>query len=50
LNGEGNFLSYSERAGYKIPLDENGLNMLTNKKDGKFTITEMEMWEVTNTE
>ena len=36
--------------GYNIPLDKNGLNTLTNKKDGSFTITEMEVWEVINTE
>ncbi len=50
LNGEGNFLSESKGKGYNIPLDKNGLNTLTNKKDGSFTITEMEVWEVINTE
>ena len=31
--------------GYKIPI-EDGKNMLTNKEDGDFTITELEVWEV----
>ncbi len=32
-------------SGYKIPLKD-GKNMLTNKEDGDFTITELEVWEV----
>jgi hypothetical protein len=28
-------------------LDDNGYNKLTNKMDGTFTITEMEVWEIT---
>ena len=50
FNGEGNFTSYAKREGYNIPLNETRLNMLTNKKDGKFTISELEVWELTNTE
>jgi hypothetical protein len=29
-----------------IPLDEDGNNALTRLKGGKFTITELEVWEV----
>jgi hypothetical protein len=29
--------------GYKIQL-KNGINLLTNQKDGPFTITELEVW------
>lgn len=49
FNGEGNFISYSNKYGYEIPLNKACLNMLTNKKDGNFTISELEVWEVTNT-
>ncbi len=49
FNGEGNFISCSNKTIYEIPLNEAGLNMLTNKKDGNFTISELEVWEVTNT-
>lgn len=30
---------------YCIPI-ENGINMLTNKQDGAFTITELEVWQM----
>ena len=33
--------------GYAIPVDGAGTNMLTNKKDGAFTISELEVWQVT---
>ena len=29
-----------------IPADNNGINKVTNKKNGPFTITELEVWEV----
>jgi hypothetical protein len=47
FNGEGKCLSCTNCSGYDIPLDAAGLNMLTNKKDGRFTISELEVWEVT---
>ena len=30
--------------GYEIPKDDAGNNMLTNTKDGYFSITEFEVW------
>ena len=47
LNGDGNCYSSTNSPGYDIPLDAAGLNMLTNKEDGRFTISELEVWEVT---
>ncbi len=38
--------SYTNKHGYEIPLDAAGLNMLSNKKDGSFKISELEVWEV----
>ena len=35
-------------SGYGILKDSDGKNMLTNKEDGNFTITELEVWEVTH--
>jgi hypothetical protein len=32
---------------FEIGFDEDGLNRLTNKIDGRFTITEIEVWEIT---
>ncbi len=47
FNREKNCYSYANQPGYKISVDQNGNNMLTNKKDGeRFTITEIEVWEV----
>ena len=37
--------SWGNRDVYGIPIKE-GINMLTNQKDGKFIITEMEVWQV----
>ncbi len=31
---------------FDIGFDEDGLNRLTNKIDGNFTITEIEVWEI----
>ena len=42
----GNCRSYANRPGYRIPVDGAGTNMLTNNKDGWFTITELEVWQV----
>jgi hypothetical protein len=47
FNGEGNCRSSTNEPGYDIPLDAAGLNMLTNKEDKCFTISELEVWEVT---
>ena len=38
--------SFTNEPGYDIPVDGAGLNMLTNKKNLNFTITELEVWEV----
>ena len=45
FNGDNKCYSCANAPGYKIPI-EDGKNMLTNKKDGNFTITELEVWEV----
>jgi hypothetical protein len=39
--------SCAKEPGYDIPVDGAGTNMLTNKKGDAFTITELEVWEVT---
>ncbi len=46
FNGYGNCSSHANKPGYFIPLDGAGKNMLTNKLDGSFTISELEVWEV----
>jgi hypothetical protein len=46
FNGDGKCGSYANLDGYKIVI-EGGKNMLTNKENGDFTITELEVWEVT---
>lgn len=33
-------------SGYGIPIDSDSKNMLTNKEDGNFKISELEVWEV----
>ena len=45
INGELKCSSWTNHSGFRIP-SENGKNMLTNVKDGDFTITELEVWEV----
>jgi hypothetical protein len=45
FNGENNCRSFANSNGYLIPLKD-GKNMLTDKSDGEFTITELEVWEV----
>ena len=45
LNGDKNCFSSYDKV-YRIPIDDSGKNMLTNKKESNFTITELEVWEV----
>jgi hypothetical protein len=45
FNGVNKCRSYANCSGYKIPLKDRK-NMLTGSGDGKFTITELEVWEV----
>jgi hypothetical protein len=40
-------MSYAKLPGYDIPVDGAGTNMLTNKKSERFTISELEVWQVT---
>jgi len=47
FNGDDNCSSNSNNPGYGITLDTAGINMLTNQKDGPFTISELEVWGVT---
>jgi hypothetical protein len=47
FNGENKCYSYAKQPAYGIPVNWWGTNMLTNKKDGEFTITELEVWQVT---
>ena len=47
FNGDLNCSSSANNPGYGIPLDVAGINTLTNKMDGAFTIIELEVWEVT---
>ena len=46
FNGDNKCLSNAKEPGYDIPVDGAGTNMLTNKENGRFTITELEVWEV----
>ncbi len=41
--GKDSCCSYANQPGYNIPLVD-GKNQLTNKADGKFTISELEVW------
>jgi hypothetical protein len=45
FNGDNKCYSFANSPGYKIPLKD-GKNMLTGSGDNKFTITELEVWEV----
>ena len=47
FNAKKSCWSNANHASYQIPIDKDGKNMLTNLEDGFFTITEMEVWEVT---
>ena len=46
FNGDNKCYSGAKKPGYDIPVDGAGTNMLTNKKDAHFTITELEIWQV----
>lgn len=50
FNGDNKCHSDGNRPGYQIDIDADGNNMLTNQKNGDFTITELEVWEVINVE
>ncbi len=45
FNGVNNCESYADKSVYDIP-EKDGKNMLTNKMSNRFTITELEVWEV----
>ena len=45
FNGDGNCSSFANRNSYDIPVEE-GKNMLINKENGDFTISELEVWQV----
>ncbi len=49
FKGDNKCISWANEPGYCISI-EDGKNMLTNQKDGNFTITELEVWEILNTE
>jgi hypothetical protein len=47
FNGENNCSSYANRSRYKIGMETDGVtNKLTRKKDGDFTISELEVWSL----
>ena len=50
FNGEFKCGSWVNNDGYNIEDDECGKNMMTNERDGSFTISELEVWEVINVE
>ena len=45
FNEFGNGISWGDGKGYGL-LYEGGNNMLTNQNDYRFTITELEVWEI----
>ena len=45
FNGKENCTSWANRSAFNIPLVD-GKNQLTNQEDGKFTISELEVWLV----
>ncbi len=47
FNGDRNCYSSANSPGYRIPVDGAGTNMLTNNKDNWFTISELEVWQIT---
>ena len=47
FNGDRKCRSWANSPAYRIPVDGAGTNMLTNNKDYRFTITELEVWQVT---
>lgn len=46
FNCEGNCYSWVDGPSYCIPVNGAGKNMLTNKMNNKFTISELEVWEI----
>ena len=46
FNSDNYCISYANKTGYGIQVDGAGTNMLSNKKDKWFTISELEVWEV----
>jgi hypothetical protein len=46
FNGDGKCVSCANEPGYGIPVDGAGINQLTKKKGARFTISEIEVWEV----
>ena len=47
FNGENNCSSYANYSGYKIGMETDGVtNKLTRKENGRFTITELEVWSL----
>jgi hypothetical protein len=47
FNGDDNCTSSVNESSYDIPMDGTGINLLTNKEVRDFTISELEVWEVT---
>jgi hypothetical protein len=47
LNDYGSCSSSGKCEEFEIGYDEDGMNRLTNKDDGNFTVTEVEVWEIT---
>jgi hypothetical protein len=47
FNGENKCFSRANKYGYSIGMETDGVtNKLTRKKDGYFTITELEVWSL----
>ena len=47
FNVENKCFSWANQPGYKIGMETDGVtNKLTRKKDGRFTITELEVWSL----
>ena len=46
FNGENKCYSWTNESGYSIGKETDGTNKLTRKKDGRFTITELEVWSL----
>jgi hypothetical protein len=47
FNETGRCQSFASSKTFEIGYDDNGNNMLTNKIDGRFTISDLEVWEIT---
>ena len=47
FNGKNSCCSWANKSGYKIGKEADGVtNKLMRKKDGAFTITELEVWSL----